>query len=293
MSKDVVIEGESRSFPVPPALRATQQYTAEVEKVPSGKPGTWSTLHIKVLDNREVLEAGDDNDGSIIPRVVFEYDRNYSSMYNTFHPFRQLKDGKWHDYALISTKYVRFEVVDLEKGEIIAIEPAPFRTQESIDRIPEQHRAPGGYAEHYKVGEEIPGAGFCPTDFRVFDWNEKYYADSINKTMKDREGNEIYLYSLEDFNQVTGQWAVYCGCHWGDDSSYKLRYIDLSRISEGIVNSDSRFGYFPLGATLKDVSFFVDSGELIVPLEVTVNVETGKSYPEDVNWMTAEEADEY
>ena len=44
---------------------------------------------------------------------VFTYKRNYSLL-STFEPFRQFKDGKWKDYALISTIYTRFEVVDLE-----------------------------------------------------------------------------------------------------------------------------------------------------------------------------------
>ena len=38
------------------------------------------------------------------------------------------------------------------------------------------------------------------------------------------------------------------GCVWGDDSSWKLQYLDLSRAAEGIVRREERFGYLELPA---------------------------------------------
>jgi hypothetical protein len=36
------------------------------------------------------------------------------------------------------------------------------------------------------------------------------------------------------------------GCVWGDDSSWKLQYLDLSRAAEGILRREERFGYLEL-----------------------------------------------
>jgi hypothetical protein len=43
------------------------------------------------------------------------------------------------------------------------------------------------------------------------------------------------------------------GCIWGDDSSWKVQYLDLSRAAQGIVRREERFGYIELpdGATLE------------------------------------------
>lgn len=33
------------------------------------------------------------------------------------------------------------------------------------------------------------------------------------------------------------------GCVWGDDSSWKIQFLDLSRAAEGVLVRDDRFGY--------------------------------------------------
>lgn len=166
----------------------------------------------------------------------YEYVRTYS-MLRTFHPFRQLRDGSWHDYALISSLYYSFEVLDLEAGEVIAKRPHP------VD----------------KGGAEQAGWGFCPAEFYVPDWTIGYidgYNDGedledlkkeyLPPMAEEIESGSYYVNINEEaghaFNH-TGQWGVVSGCVWGDDSSYKVRYIDLSRIAEGIVTEDDRFGY--------------------------------------------------
>lgn len=67
------------------------------------------------------------------------------------------------------------------------------------------------------IGGESPNAvGFCPND---------YY---IHITPRGR---------------ILG---FVSGCIWGDDSSIKLEYLDLSRADEGIIKREDRFGYFEL-----------------------------------------------
>ena len=36
------------------------------------------------------------------------------------------------------------------------------------------------------------------------------------------------------------------GCYWGDDSSWKIQYLDLSEVEKGIINREERFGYVEL-----------------------------------------------
>jgi hypothetical protein len=37
-----------------------------------------------------------------------------------------------------------------------------------------------------------------------------------------------------------------CGCIWGDDSSWKIQYLDLSDIKHGVLRRDARMGYIEL-----------------------------------------------
>jgi hypothetical protein len=116
----------------------------------------------------------------------------------------------------------------------------------------------------------------------------------VNKTMIDYHTKELrYVYSDERLNAHTGQWALYSGCHWGDDSGgWKLRYIDLSRISEGIVTSDERFGYIQLAGNLQDIYYYHDGDKITIPVELTANVNTGLAYPIEANWNDKTEDDE-
>jgi hypothetical protein len=38
---------------------------------------------------------------------------------------------------------------------------------------------------------------------------------------------------------------------WGDDSSWKIQYLDLSSIREGVIRRDDRFGYLKLATDPK------------------------------------------
>ena len=41
------------------------------------------------------------------------------------------------------------------------------------------------------------------------------------------------------------------GCIWGDDTSWKVQHLDLSRITEGTLVRDDRFGYVALATDPK------------------------------------------
>lgn len=52
------------------------------------------------------------------------------------------------------------------------------------------------------------------------------------------------------------------GCIWGDDSSWKIEYLDLSAVEKGEIRRDARFGYIemPDGISLKQAIDLVDYG---------------------------------
>lgn len=131
------------------------------------------------------------------------------SMLQTFEPFRQ---GA-REFALISRDYTRTAVLDLESGSVIA---------EELDE-------PG-----------VPrGAGFCPVGFYVPDWWD------VN------DGSVIpgSVYWDADDEWPNGDFGFVWGCHWGDDSSWKIQYLDLSRVQLGVVRREERFGYVELATS--------------------------------------------
>lgn len=109
------------------------------------------------------------------------------------------------------------------------------------------------------IAEREPG--FCPTEF--------WHPDS--DTPDDPWGPEYY----------NGEWALVAGCHWGDDSSRKVEYLDLTKIIEGIVTQEQRYGYIELGAKMaKNVDYYPPEstipGWLRLPVLSRVNVSGGR-----------------
>lgn len=89
-----------------------------------------------------------------------------------------------------------------------------------------------------KIGGEDPhGHGFCPTDYFI--------------PIKDDE-KEDPEYSKHGFIS---------GCVWGDDSSWKIQHLDLSKIGEGIIKRDSRFGYIEMPRNTKRLSDIIELDE--------------------------------
>lgn len=127
--------------------------------------------------------------------------------YETFEPFRQ---GD-RTLALISRDYTRSAVIDLATGAVIAEEDESF----------------------YDEAKTQPGAGFCPVGFYVPDWWD-VHDDSIIP------GSEYW----DEANEwPRGEFGFVWGCHWGDDSSWKLQMLDLRDVTRGVLRREERFGY--------------------------------------------------
>src|SRR5438105_11737597 len=106
--------------------------------------------------------------------------------------FEPFRQGD-RDYALISPDYTGTSVVDLASGRIVASEP------------------------------HDPG-GFCPVGFDVPDWwdvNEGLERDGV------LPGSSRWR---SDYEWPTGDFGFVSGCHWGDDSTMKVQYLDPSAV---------------------------------------------------------------
>lgn len=259
----------TKHLPPPPDLGAgvgiRQRYTA-VATVTS-EPRSWSKCRVDIFDSGE---------------LIYSYDRNYSFM-RTFEPFRQWDGESWHNYALISPRYSTFQVLDLESRSVIAERPYPQRPwhragsydqyAETRARNPEWFE-PGGV--YYGKGPDdlINGEGFCAVEFYVPDW-ASWDSDGDGgggvESMDTETWEEMSGYR-EDIH--TGQLGFVAGCYWGDDSSWKIEAVDLSRISEGIISQDNRFGYIslPSGMRLRAAVEYMGGGVVTIatPLQFEV-----------------------
>lgn len=209
-----------------------KKYVAVANKIPT-KPGCWDYLKVDILC-----------DGV----KVGEYSRNYSSLFNTFCPF--VWKGK--EYALYSRHYTATRLMSLPDCKDLG-------------------------------GEEPGSGGFCPTGYAVpivpmqspeaiaakpkhnprrhpEQWPDDKAPEFKEACARfDAEYNEWW--KQYPFEEQTCPFALMCGCHWGDDCSWKLQLIDLRRVEEGIITRKEAFGYIEFWGAGKDLAELVDVSE--------------------------------
>jgi hypothetical protein len=135
----------------------------------------------------------------------------YERNYSLLQTFEPFRQAG-RELALISRDYTRTVVLDLTSGCVIA--------------------------EEIGAG----GSGFCPVGFYVPDWWD-VNDGSVSSVIP---GSEHWD---DDDEWPTGDFGFVWGCQWGDDSSWKVQYLDLSRVQQGELRREERFGYLEL-ATL-------------------------------------------
>jgi len=206
-------------------------------------PGTWNSTRVDIYRRH----SNDPHDVS----QIGSYIRNYSSgSHKTFYPFRI--DEEW--YALYSAHYTATRVMKL-----------------------------GEHSVEDWCGESPSSGGFCPGEF--------YVPQALKMTSSiDKDTYEYYLvdcdYSEEEFRDekltpgfietVYPKFGFIAGCVWGDDSSWKLRHIDLSKVTQKVLNITEQFGYFELPNTLS--------------LRQCINMD---SWEPDHDWVTLIRAEHY
>ena len=149
--------------------------------------------------------------------LIGEYVRNYDSFGpNTFYPFEI--DDQW--YALYSASYTSTRVMKLNESSI----------------------------EDW-CGEDPEADGFCPVEYyvpRYFHYEKEIRVDCCFPDLNDGKCPPLIKTSYPRF-------AFLSGCYWGDDTSWKLRFVDLSKVPEKILEITDKFGYWELpGLPLKE-----------------------------------------
>jgi len=187
-------------------------------------PGTPFSVEVSTIKNDEGY--WDSNKITIFRNDVLigEYIRNYGSFSAlTFCPFKV--GNEW--FALYSAHYTATRVMKLHN-----------------DRIEDW------------CGEEPSGTGFCPVEIYV-----PRYRTSKNSYKSDSKTHEYETYTVdcdykteEDFlkgmpefdSEHYTDFGFVCGCVWGDDTNWKIRYIDLSKIPDKILSITEKFGYWQM-----------------------------------------------
>lgn len=186
------------------------------------------------------------------------YERNYGTAFNTFFPFQQ--NGK--DLALYSPDYTSTRIMELPSCVDLG-------------------------------GEERDEMGFCPVDYFVPTYIDvSVVTNSTNDAFPDTDRRIVRINNPRDenlresssrheyVNGNTGQECVdviinsplstalfypfgfVAGCIWGDESSWKVQFLDLSDADQGVLVREERFGYIelPENVNLKDAINMYDYG---------------------------------
>lgn len=200
-----------------------QRFTARKLRNVETRPGTWHMQLIGVFDGET---------------QVGEYTYSYSGGV-PFYAFEQ--DGRW--YALFSgMNYTKTDLMTLPDCTVI-----------------------GGEAL-------VPhGCGFCPVEFYVPAFHRFPYDQTHDAGVKLDEPRQSWLRIYDDHDYTPDdkpaefwtyeRFGFRCGCVWGDDSSWKLQLLDLSRVKDGIVE-EIDIGYIELAPyPLQECLEFSDDGD--------------------------------
>jgi hypothetical protein len=191
--------------------------------------GYWNSVSVEILFNGIAIGS---------------YIRHYPSYtIETFHPF--LYRSEW--FALYSSNYTATRVAKL---------------------------SPDNFEDW--CGEDGHSHGFCPTAFYVPRYTTtremfrgKWLETKHFENEYDEEELEEYYSIKRDYPPTpddhissvpegpTCNGEFFCdygflsGCVWGDDISWKLRFIDLSQLNEKVLKIEEKFGYFELPNDMK------------------------------------------
>lgn len=212
------------------------------------RPGAWKGQRVGVFQEESGVE-----------KKVGEYERNYPSLFNTFFHFK--KDG--NDYALYSPDYTVTRIMELPSCKDIG-------------------------------GEDPSPGGFCPTDyfiptfiqgetsFETTSAKGTLYEGTTQRTINNPMPKDLVAHTeSKEFEHQTSsdlcvstvayrplselrfhEFGFVSGCIWGDDSTWKIQFLDLSQAEKGVLKRDERFGYIvlPEDMRLKDAIDMYDYG---------------------------------
>lgn len=159
-------------------------------------------------------------------KKIGQYERSYPTLFNTFHPFEQ--HGK--HYALYSADYTTTRIMELPSCKDIG-------------------------------GEKRNSPGFCPVDYAVLHDPEMYKEWAKCYGPGTQWDNPVYMQRFKAL--INGEIGFVAGCVWGDDSSWKIQFLNLKKMKEGFFSKgrdirEDWLGYIelPRGIKLKDAISF-------------------------------------
>jgi len=220
-------------------MTTTSTFFARPIKTFEFSPGGWQGCRIGVFEKRGETEV-----------QIGEYERNYGGFFDTFFPFRA--NGK--NLALYSSDYTSTRIMELPSCKDLG-------------------------------GEERNEMGFCPVEYFVPTFidqeiiqttnNKSFPPRRVSTTRINNPSGEVLTefssrHEYTNFN--TGQecedvlsyrpltpityypFGFVAGCIWGDESTWKVQYLDLSKADQGVLVREERFGYIELidGISLQD-----------------------------------------
>ena len=272
-------------------LNPYPHFTAEtVEKVDNG-PGCWNGVEVAVMQ-QDAKDGPKQNLGT--------FQRNYSTNFNNFAVCQ--KYGRY--FALYSPSYTATRVMEITPG--VGWKDIGGEDKDSNGFCPTDLYIP--LLSEY-VNEEF----HCGPTRKIKDWSRlmdyypagsRFVAPGKSKgrqMLHYPDGSRIRAYTEDlkgkswDHHWVYGpecdfesgyiihppKHAFVAGCYWGDDTSWKIQYIDVSRIDEGIIKRDDRFGYIelPRNLSLKDTIHIEDidecDGRIQMSIELNWDIATG------------------
>jgi len=207
----------------------------------------WGILEVtvsRVMDNKQ--------------EKIGSYRRDYPNLFETFFPF--MHNGK--ELALYSRNYAYTRVMELPSCRDL-----------------------GGEDENNVESKDH----FCPVEFYVPVYRKLVTPIEVKGKKLERclTGDDCFNGKYDNSKYVLGP-IQYCdfgfvaGCVWGDDTSWKIQFLDLSEADKGIIKRDQRFGYveLPRKMSLKDAidMFPWEPGEPWIGITHTsfINYETGE-----------------
>ena len=268
------------------ALQRPAPFYAKVLEPIQNRPGTWNSLRVGIFQRTSEGKEPVISDSDI---QIGEYVRNYSSLMRTFHPF-QLR-GKW--YALYSKAYTSTRIMELpsckdiggEERDSFGFCPVDFwvPTLSYIEVMHDEgcprddkHGHPPDYTKACTCGI-THNPKTCPTVNKSL-W-ENITGASRSCTCKNEWAEYYKTHHIWKFPERVHGFVA--GCIWGDDSSWKIEYLDLSRADEGIIKREAKFGYISMPSYLnldKAINLDVDDGNISIKIatESYYDFETGK-----------------
>jgi len=276
-----------------------------VSKIDNSK-GCWKSLNVGVF---EIIKQGDQK----IETQIGEYNRNYSSLMDTFCPFKL--GNSW--YALYSKHYMYTRVMSLPDCKDLGGEE-DSNVEYKNHFCPMEYYVPTVCFMDFKPGEEDPLPYNPRHDYKK--WSKKYKGwlekDYYSVYPDDKKADKCFTKEeIEEYKRLieisyveTKAWdkrhpfvtkytdfGFVSGCRWGDDTSSKIEFLDLRRAPEGIIKRDSRFGYveLPDHVSLKyaieirddDCYKYMTWADFKVQIAVPAyfNINSGKKYKEDLD----------